>query len=177
MTARLLTTREAARYLGVGTTSVKRWADEGLLRCERTAGGHRRFRLSEIERFRQRQSAEASDGRLSSLAPHELDALEQGIVRLADDGTVLFYNATETKLSGLSPEQVVGRDFFTEVAPCTNNGLVRERFRRGIAGGELDFDLDYTFTYRMKPTNVHLRFFREPDTGANWLIVTPQRHI
>jgi MerR family transcriptional regulator, light-induced transcriptional regulator len=39
----LLTTREAAEVLGVGTTSVKRWADSGLLRCVKTPGGHRRF--------------------------------------------------------------------------------------------------------------------------------------
>jgi excisionase family DNA binding protein len=39
----LLTTREAADLLGVATSSVKRWADSGLLQCVRTPGGHRRF--------------------------------------------------------------------------------------------------------------------------------------
>lgn len=29
--------------LGVGTTSIKRWADSGVLPCVRTPGGHRRF--------------------------------------------------------------------------------------------------------------------------------------
>ncbi len=43
MNTELLTTRAAARKLGVGTTSIKRWADSGLLRCVRTPGGHRRF--------------------------------------------------------------------------------------------------------------------------------------
>jgi excisionase family DNA binding protein len=41
--AELLTTRAAAALLGVGTTSIKRWADEGVLRCIRTPGGHRRY--------------------------------------------------------------------------------------------------------------------------------------
>lgn len=39
----LLSTREAAELLGVGTSSVKRWADEGTLACVKTLGGHRRF--------------------------------------------------------------------------------------------------------------------------------------
>jgi excisionase family DNA binding protein len=47
----LLSTAETARLAGVGTTSVKRWADEGLLPCQKTAGGHRRFARVEVERF------------------------------------------------------------------------------------------------------------------------------
>lgn len=51
MNDELLTTAEAARLAGVGTSSVKRWADLELLPCVRTAGGHRRFQRHELERF------------------------------------------------------------------------------------------------------------------------------
>lgn len=51
MSHELLTTAEAARLAGVGASSVKRWADQNLLRCVRTAGGHRRFRRSDFEAF------------------------------------------------------------------------------------------------------------------------------
>lgn len=47
----LLSTQDAARLAGVGPTSVKRWADEGLLECRKTAGGHRRFERGALERF------------------------------------------------------------------------------------------------------------------------------
>jgi len=47
----LLTTREAAELLGVGTTSVKRWADAGILECVRTPGRHRRFRRLDVEQM------------------------------------------------------------------------------------------------------------------------------
>jgi excisionase family DNA binding protein len=47
----LLTTAEAARIARVGGSSVKRWADQRLLPCVRTAGGHRRFRRADLERF------------------------------------------------------------------------------------------------------------------------------
>lgn len=46
-----LSTANAAQFLGVGPTSVKRWADLGLLKCVRTAGNHRRFLREEVERF------------------------------------------------------------------------------------------------------------------------------
>ena len=48
---KLLTSAEAARSLGVSVSAVKRWADEGTLRGERTAGGHRRFHVAEVERL------------------------------------------------------------------------------------------------------------------------------
>lgn len=54
---------DAARRLGVGVTAVKRWADAGVLRCVRTAGGHRRFRLRDLERFvRAGDDAPTDDG-------------------------------------------------------------------------------------------------------------------
>lgn len=54
----LLSTSDAARIIGVGTTSVKRWADTGLLDCVRTAGGHRRFTRDSLDRFIRLQSHE-----------------------------------------------------------------------------------------------------------------------
>lgn len=51
MSDRLLTTRQAAEWLGVGPTSVKRWADDGRLACVRTAGGHRRFEAEVVRAF------------------------------------------------------------------------------------------------------------------------------
>lgn len=51
MSEDLLTTAEAARLAGVGISSVKRWADQNLIRCLRTAGGHRRFHRHELETF------------------------------------------------------------------------------------------------------------------------------
>jgi len=44
----LLTTRDAAALLGVSPSTVKRWEEQGLLPCEHTVGGHRRFRATAV---------------------------------------------------------------------------------------------------------------------------------
>ena len=49
---RWLTSKEAARLLGVSEASIKRWANSGLLPSEKTAGGHRRFRPEDVAVFR-----------------------------------------------------------------------------------------------------------------------------
>ncbi len=51
-----LTSKEAARVLGVSEASVKRWADSGLLPMEKTAGGHRRFRPEDVAVIRRAES-------------------------------------------------------------------------------------------------------------------------
>lgn len=55
----LLSSTEVAILAGVGTSSVKRWADSGLLQSVRTPGGHRRFERSEVERFLRTQPGAA----------------------------------------------------------------------------------------------------------------------
>ena len=42
---------EAAQFLGVHPVTLRRWADAGEIGYMLTAGGHRRFALSEIKRF------------------------------------------------------------------------------------------------------------------------------
>lgn len=42
---------EAAEYLGVHFTTLRRWADDGQVPCIRTPGGRRRFKKLELEAF------------------------------------------------------------------------------------------------------------------------------
>lgn len=51
MDTSLLSPRDLAKAIGASESSVKRWADDGLLRASRTAGGHRRIPLREAVRF------------------------------------------------------------------------------------------------------------------------------
>lgn len=46
-----MTTSEVAQMLGVTETTVKRWGNDGLLRCVRTPGGHRKFLLRDVAAF------------------------------------------------------------------------------------------------------------------------------
>jgi len=55
MQLKCFTTKEVARLCRVSDATVKRWEDAGLLRSERTSGGHRRFRAEEIARFQREQ--------------------------------------------------------------------------------------------------------------------------
>lgn len=47
----VLSPKELAQAIGVSESSLKRWADDGLIRATRTGGGHRRIPIAEAIRF------------------------------------------------------------------------------------------------------------------------------
>lgn len=44
-------TREMAQMCGVNESTIKRWADSGKLRCMKTPGGHRKFKIKDVLTF------------------------------------------------------------------------------------------------------------------------------
>ena len=96
------------------------------------------------------------------------DNVPFGVIAMAEDGTVTSYNMAESRLSGLTPAKVVGRHFFSTVAPCTNNFMVAYRFETEPS---LDAVIDYVFTLRMQPTKVRLRLLKQPGRRRMYLVV------
>jgi excisionase family DNA binding protein len=49
-----LTLGQAARYLGVAQSTIRKWSDDGRVRAFYTPGGHRRYRRADLEAFLER---------------------------------------------------------------------------------------------------------------------------
>jgi photoactive yellow protein len=113
---------------------------------------------------------DATGERLKELSRDALDALDFGVIEVDDDGVVQFFNRYESQMSGVAPETATGKNFFTEVAPCSNNRLFVGRFKKGLRRGELDERFTYTYTYKMSPTLVDVRLYRDED-DRNWILV------
>ena len=173
MSRNMMSSTAAAKFLGVAPSTVTRWADEGRLQCVRTQGGHRRFLVSDLRELHDANPTPKSwYERLPEMSVEELDALEMGVIQLDDAGRVLQYNAAEAMFSGYGKSDVLGKIFFVDVAPCTNNRLVYGRFREGVRTGQLNHSIPYTFTYVMEPTVVLLQLYRHNNSRTNWLLVT-----
>lgn len=59
---------EAAKVLGVNVSTIKRWTDEGKLKCIKSAGGHRKFLISHLADFLENHKEKMSK---ASLFPAE----------------------------------------------------------------------------------------------------------
>jgi photoactive yellow protein len=108
---------------------------------------------------------------IDKMSAEELDALPFGAIRLDRNGTILTYNMTESKLTGRDPNRVIGRNFFTDVAPCTNVQEFAGRFREGVSRGDLHTIFPYRFDFQMAPRDVTVTLFYSKQTETAWVFV------
>jgi photoactive yellow protein len=109
--------------------------------------------------------------RLDSLTQSEADELPFGVVKCDDNGSVELYNSYESELGKVAVSEATGKNFFNEVAPCTNNKLFKGKFLKGISESNLNETFNYTFTYKLRPTNVSVHMLRDNNTKTNWLFI------
>ncbi len=94
---------------------------------------------------------------LYGLSQPEYDALPFGLLELDPDGRVLQYNSAEESLTGLSRESVLGKLFFTDVAPCTRVREFEGTFRDMVAAGESGRQaFDFLFRFAEGDRFVHI---------------------
>lgn len=82
-----LSPQEVAAMLMVGPGTVRLWAEKGLLAATTTAGGHRRFMRSEVERFMRelQQAPVATASSLRILIVEDDDAVRHYLVSWLGD--------------------------------------------------------------------------------------------
>ncbi len=93
---------------------------------------------------------------LETSSEKDHDNLPFGVVKMNYDGVVTNYSKGQSDLSGVSKENARGKHFFTQVAPCTNNFMVAEKYK----SDSLDEIMPYMFTYITLPTPVELRLIK-----------------
>lgn len=89
---------------------------------------------------------------VSGILRDQLDNLPFGIMHLDRNGKVLAFNHEEAKFSGLSRDDVIGRNFFLEIAPCADTQEFHGRFDAFLRGSNLSEKFEYT--YNMKHSSV-----------------------
>lgn len=108
---------------------------------------------------------------LGNLSRNDADSCDFGVIKVDDSGRIQLYNRYQSELGGVAVSTAEGKVFFTQVAPCTNNALFFGTFKKGIAAGALNVCFPYTFTFKMKPTNVKVHMYRDRGSGSNWIFV------
>lgn len=105
--------------------------------------------------------------RLASMTQEQVDELPYGFVVLDEHGVILLYNRYEAHLARYPAERAVGRNFFTDVAPCTRVEAFYGRFRALVGGGSTTderFAFRFHFLHGAQDVMIHLT--RVPDGGA-----------
>lgn len=109
---------------------------------------------------------------LAKMSDSQIESLAFGAINLDAKGKILKYNKAEGEITGRNPSEVIGRNFFTEVAPCTNSKEFYGKFKAGVDSGDLSTMFEYTFDYKMKPTKVKVHMKKAMgDDDSYWIFV------
>ena len=103
----------------------------------------------------------------------DLDSLLFGLVKVNSKGVILNYNKFESSLSRRSQMDVLGRDFFREVAPCTKVDEFYGRFLKGVESGHLDDQISYEFKFDELPIQVDIAMMSGDTPDDFWLFIRP----
>jgi len=118
-----------------------------------------------VPQFKQEDLFEA----LEQYDAKDFNDFDYGVVRMDRSGKIRAYNNYNSELAADANKDVIGQNFFTQVAPCTNNFMVAEKYSQFEK--ELDETLDYILTYRVKPAPVTLRMLAKSSSENQYLII------
>lgn len=84
------------------------------------------------------------------------DALPFGTILVDAEGTIIFYNKAEEHQAGRARENVLGKNFFTDVAPCAQVRAFHRQFKTAVA--KLGVIAAFNFHYQLpgRPRNVQI---------------------
>jgi photoactive yellow protein len=114
----------------------------------------------EIERGNLCSECDQISTGVPELMGDQLDHLPFGVIQINQNGDIITFNQAERMLSGQSQDDVVGRNFFTEIAPCSDVQEFRGRFKEFLNGTNLSERFDYAYYFGGQAVNVQITFLR-----------------
>jgi photoactive yellow protein len=111
--------------------------------------------------------------RIGRLTREEVDALPYGLMTFDERGVVHLYNRYESELSRRQPEDVVGKSWFRDVAPCTRVAAFEGRFRAFVARGDRTEVMRFAFRFHFLhgAQDVEVTFAHAPEVDRVFVIV------
>ncbi len=99
------------------------------------------------------------------------DRMQFGIIELDYQGVVVAYNMGEAKISGRNARDMIGRNFFTDIAPCTKTPDFYGRFKAGVQKGSMSARFDFIFNHEMDPTAVRVTMMTSNIDGMDRVLL------
>ncbi|MEM6932171.1 MAG: photoactive yellow protein [Pseudomonadota bacterium] len=103
--------------------------------------------------------------------PGRAEKLPFGAILVDRRGQILKYNEAESYIAKRSASEVMGKNFFNDVAPCAKGKRFHGEFLKFRRNGQVDTLFDYEFDYKMERVGVKIHMKSQPDGEACWIFV------
>ena len=88
---------------------------------------------------------------------------------------MLQYNSAEGKFAQRDPADVVGKNFFSAVAPCTRVRNFYGTFLNAASRGEFDRTFKFAFRFPFGLREARIRLFSDGTPGGIYVLVDPTK--
>lgn len=106
-----------------------------------------------------------------SREPQRAEYLPFGAIMLDRKGVIVRYNKAESMIASRVPDDVIGKNFFSDVAPCAKGKRFHGEFLKFHQTGQINVMFDYKFAYKGANVAVKLHMKSQPDGQHCWLFV------
>jgi photoactive yellow protein len=97
---------------------------------------------------------------IPGLDKEELNKLPFGVIELNRNGEIIAFNQAEASLSRRAQTEAIGKNFFSEIAPCSNVKEFHGRFEEFLDSDNLSERFDYAYYFGADVVNVQITFLR-----------------
>jgi photoactive yellow protein len=101
--------------------------------------------------------------------PERVEVLPFGALLLDRAGIIRSYNGAQTIITGREAVDVIGQDFFNEVAHCCRNTPVQHNFRRFTVSGRVDVLMEHDLLFRGHKVAVKIHLKSHQDGQHCWM--------
>jgi photoactive yellow protein len=97
---------------------------------------------------------------IPALSVEERDDLPYGVIELDADGKILAFNNAEERQSRQSAQNVIGKNFFRDVAPCTQVKEYAGRFKEFLTSDKPSTQFSFTYVLPHGRFPIHIMLVR-----------------
>lgn len=154
-----LSLSEAAEQLGIHSTTLRRWADNGDIPVMLTPGGHRRFAVQDLEAFAARQRSVTGSNQIAVLwGDRALQTTRQEIISHEHKPWLNTFDSGERDANRQLGQRLLGLTMqFISAPPEETAGLLQQAQDLGRQYGELAHASGLPLTEALEAT----LFFRD----------------
>lgn len=104
------------------------------------------------------------------LSPAELDTLPFGVIKLDSSGKVSSFSQAEAAQSGYGARPAIGKNFFTDLAPCMGTPEFLSRVAQAHAERTLDVLFEHVGDFEDATRVLRIRVKAASD-GGTWILI------
>ncbi len=108
---------------------------------------------------------------LSKLSPEKLNLIPFGVIKLDSNGKILEFNQAEASLIRKNAKDLIGLNFFDDVAPCLKNFEFYGKFEKGVKEKKINIVFEYNIKQVEYNFTVKVHIAKPENEDIYWIMI------